>query len=143
MTVKSFVAATLVALLSVGGISQLGSFEALAQENVSASAAKPDTAAKKPAKPRGRLPNHYAKVVTGDQRNEIYKLQQSYSLRIDELKAEIAKLEAKMQEEIDAVLSKEQLERIHQLAEEAKARRQAAAAKRAAAKKAEAGQAST
>ena len=143
MTVKSFVAATLVALLSVGGISQLGTFEALAQENVPASAAKPDTAAKKATKPTGRLPNHYAKVVTGDQRNQIYQVQQSYSLRINELKAEIAKLEAQMQEEIEAVLSKEQLERVHQLTEEAKTRRQAAAAKRAAAKKAEASQAST
>lgn len=79
-------------------------------------------AVKERAKPRGRLPAYYARVVTPQQRESIYKIQETYAEKLEALRAQLAELEAKMGEEIKAVLSPEQLKKVDEFAAEAKAR---------------------
>ncbi len=82
-------------------------------------------AKKKPAKPRGRLPVYYSRVVTPDQREEIYSIQQKYEPEVAKLEAELEALRGKIQAEVEGVLSKEQLAQVQKLTEEAAARRAA------------------
>jgi len=90
-------------------------------------------AAEKPARaaPRGRLPNYYRQVVTLEQREEIYKIQKSYAAQIEPLEMQIAALEMKRDQEVEAVLSAEQLEKVKALVAEAKQLRAERAAERA------------
>ena len=44
-----------------------------------------DSAAKPRAKPRGRLPAYYAKVVTPQQKEQVYSIQAQYEPKIDAL----------------------------------------------------------
>ncbi len=74
-------------------------------------------------KPRRRLPNHYAKVVTPEQRQQIYVIQEEYNKQIDVLLEQIEELEAKRDTAIEATLSAEQLEQIAALKAEAEAKR--------------------
>lgn len=110
-------------LLSVGS--------PLAQEKQAGDA--PATAKPARAKPRGRLPNYYRQVVTLEQRDKIYAIQQSYSAQLEALEKQIAELEAKRDAEIEAVLTPEQREKVKTLVQEAQKRREAAAAARKAA----------
>ncbi len=93
--------------------------------------------AKPQKKPRGRLPNYYTKVVTPEQRKEIYSIQQGYASQIEELEVSLANLRAKRDKEVAAVLSAEQLEKVEKLREEAAERRKkkGGAAKKTAATK--------
>lgn len=87
------------------------------------------------AEPSGRLPTYYSEIVTQDQRLKIYSIQSGYNTKIEQLEAEIAKLEAAMKKEMEAVLTQPQLERLEELAKEDEIRRQKnEAAKRAAEK---------
>lgn len=91
------------------------------------------------AEPSGRLPTYYSEIVTQDQRLKIYTIQSGYNTKIEQLEAEIAKLEAAMKKEMEAVLTPPQLERLEELAKEDEIRRQKnEAAKRAAEKAASA-----
>ncbi|PQO36007.1 hypothetical protein DTL21_08765 [Bremerella cremea] len=91
------------------------------------------------AEPSGRLPTYYSEIVTQDQRLKIYTIQSGYNTKIEQLEAEIAKLEAAMKKEMEAVLTQPQLERLEELAKEDEIRRQKnEAAKRAAEKAASA-----
>lgn len=91
------------------------------------------------AEPSGRLPTYYSEIVTQDQRLKIYSIQSGYNTKIEQLEAEIAKLEAAMKKEMEAVLTQPQLERLEELAKEDEIRRQKnEAAKRAAEKAASA-----
>ena len=87
------------------------------------------------AEPSGRLPAYYGEIVTQDQRLKIYQIQSGYSTKIEQLKAEIEKLDTAMKKEMEAVLTQPQLERLKELAQEDELRRQKnEAAKRAAEK---------
>ncbi|HEV3344129.1 MAG TPA: hypothetical protein VG125_27385 [Pirellulales bacterium] len=105
---------------------------ALAQQD-SKPAAKADAkaadgkTAKPRAKPRGRLPAYYSKVVDGQQREKIYKIQQQYEPKISALKAELQALQEKVDAEVEAVLTPEQQATVKKLTEEAKAKRKHAA----------------
>ncbi len=72
---------------------------------------------------RGRLPAYYARVVSGDQRESVYKIQRSYAPKLQELTKQLQQLRAMRDKEIDAILTPEQLARVKQLREEARQRR--------------------
>jgi hypothetical protein len=79
---------------------------------------------KAPRKVRGRLPDYYIQVVTVEQREEIYAIQEGYWPKIDKLEAELAELRAKMKKEIEGVLSAEQRQEVKELEKAAEQRRQ-------------------
>lgn len=93
----------------------------------------------KRAEPSGRLPTYYGEIVTQDQRLKIYKIQSGYNAKIEQLEAEIKKLEEAMKKEMEAVLTQPQLERLKELAKEDELRRQKNEAAKKAAEKADAG----
>jgi hypothetical protein len=72
---------------------------------------------------KGRLPPYYSVIVTEGQRREIYRIQERYAARIDELKAQLAALEEERDGEIEAVLSAKQRERLQKVRDEALAKR--------------------
>lgn len=125
MTSKTL-AVTLIALF--GFLGAVTTFSKLSAQDAAEATAKP-------AEPSGRLPTYYGEIVTQDQRLKIYEIQSGYSTKIDQLKAEIEKLETAMKKDMEAVLTKPQLERLKELAQEDELRRQKnEAAKRAAEK---------
>lgn len=117
----SFVVSTVV-LLSAVSLS-------LAQQDPSKPASKSDAKAadgkttKPRAKPRGRLPAYYSKVVDGQQREKIYSIQQQHEPKIAALKAELKAAQDKLNAEVEAVLTPEQQATVKKLTEEAKAKR--------------------
>lgn len=82
-------------------------------------------AAPKRAKPRGRLPVYYSRVVSQEQREEIYALQAKYQTQIAKLLLEVEKLEMQRDKEVREVLTDEQREKVDALVAEAKAKREA------------------
>jgi hypothetical protein len=111
----------------------------LAQQDSSKPASKSEAkaaeskTAKPRAKPRGRLPAHYGKVVDGQQRERIYAIQKQYEPKIAALKAELQALQDKLNGEVEAVLTPDQQATVKKLAEEAKAKRKTAASSSASA----------
>ena len=83
----------------------------------------PPPAKKERAKPRGRLPSYFARVVTEKQREEIYGIQTAYAEQLDKLREQIVQLESKRDKEVDQVLSAEQLAQVKELRDQAKAKR--------------------
>jgi hypothetical protein len=83
---------------------------------------KSPAAAKTPAKPKGRLPNYYGQVVSGEQREKIYAIQAKYAAEIESLQAKLAELDGKVIAEVEAVLTSEQRERVAKLRSEAAAK---------------------
>jgi len=79
--------------------------------------------AKARAKPRGRLPAFYGRVVSGDQKDKIYAIQQSYEPKIADLQAQLKALTDKRDAEIAAVLTADQKTKVDQLSADAKAKR--------------------
>ncbi len=77
---------------------------------------------------RGRLPMFYSRVVTSEQREQIYAIQRKYQKQIDELTAQLRALQAQRDEEIHAVLTPEQQKQIAAWMEELRQRREAARA---------------
>lgn len=96
-----------------------------APEKKAGDATKPaaGAAAKPRAKPRGRLPAYYARVVSGDQRDKIYAIQQSYEAKIADLQAQLKALTDKRDAEVAAVLTADQKAKVDQLAADAKSKR--------------------
>jgi len=90
---------------------------------------------KKRSKPRGRLPHHYGKVVSEDQRLKIYEIQKDFLVKIEKLLSELATVRKEMDKEVESVLKPDQIKRVKELAAEAEARRKQRAAERAAASK--------
>jgi membrane protein involved in colicin uptake len=78
---------------------------------------------------KGRLPNHYAEVVTEKQREEILKIREEYQPKIDALQTQLDALKKERDEKVSAVLTEEQKKKVEEAA--------AAAAKARAEKKAE------
>jgi hypothetical protein len=83
---------------------------------------------------RGRLPAYYNRVVDPKQREKIYAIQREYAPKIDALKAQLAELTAERDENVEAVLTPEQLSAVEKLRAEAKVKRARAKAAKAAAK---------
>lgn len=89
--------------------------------------------AKTRAKPRGRLPNHYAKIVTPKQREQIYAIQSKHAEKIDALRAELKALEQALAAEVESVLTPEQRKQLQAILDAAKKPKSAAADSAAAA----------
>ncbi len=72
-----------------------------------------------------RLPNYYARVVSDDQRQQIYEIQDKHSPQIDELQKQLDEAVAARDKEIEGVLTEEQIARVKEYEEEAQQRRAA------------------
>ena len=108
------------------GLLVAGSVSAQQAEPADAKAEVKQTEKKKrkpAAKPRGRLPNFYNKVVSETQRVKIYDIQKKYNAQIEELQAQLKALLAKRDAEVEAVLTPEQREKVAAIAAEAKTKR--------------------
>lgn len=79
-------------------------------------------------KPKGRLPPYYKDVVTEKQRDEIYTIQAKYEPQIDELQAQIDKLQEKRDAEIEKLLNASQKSKLEKLKAEKSKKKAAAAA---------------
>lgn len=64
---------------------------------------------------KGRLPAFYKNVVNEEQRSKIYEIQQKYASQIEDLQSQLESVRKKQTEEIEAVLSKEQLDKVTSL----------------------------
>lgn len=95
---------------------------------------KAEVKKKERAKPRGRLPNYFAAVVSQSQREQVYAIQARYAKQIDDLQRQIDELEATRDKEVDGVLTPEQLEKVNAKRAEAKAKRAARSKKSTASK---------
>jgi Spy/CpxP family protein refolding chaperone len=84
------------------------------------------------AKRRGRLPAHYAAVVTEQQRDQIFKIEDDYRPKIEALSAQLNTLKKEQSDKIAAVLTPAQKKQVEEAA--AKAKSNAAKAKSNAAK---------
>lgn len=89
---------------------------------------------KKEAKKSHRLPPYYKDVVTQEQRDKIYKIQDDFNPKIDALEAQLKKAKKEQTDKIEALLTPEQKKKIE--AAEAKAKEEQAK-KKADKKKAE------
>jgi len=89
-----------------------------------------DAAVAKPRTGGHRLPAYYKDVVTQEQREAIYRIQEEYGAKIAEAKARMADLQQQQAAKIEALLKPEQKQKIDQLRAAAAAKRQAKAAAR-------------
>lgn len=78
---------------------------------------------------RNRLPMFYSRVVTAEQREQIYAIQNKYQKQIDELTAQLHAVESQRDEEIRAVLTPEQQKQIDAWMAELQQKRAAARSK--------------
>jgi len=69
-------------------------------------------AAKKEKEVKGTLPPYFKDVVSEEQRSKIYSIQAKYRQQIDDLQSQLEELRKKQSDEIDAVLTKEQLDKV-------------------------------
>ncbi|MDR2755836.1 MAG: hypothetical protein LBC20_09035 [Planctomycetaceae bacterium] len=61
-----------------------------------------------------RLPNGYRNVVTKEQREDIYTIQKNYAELIELLKIRIALLELECDQQVDALLTSDQVQKVRQ-----------------------------
>ena len=92
---------------------------------------------------KGRLPAYFKNVVTEEQKSKIYDIQSKYAAQIEDLQSQLEALRKKQTEEIDAVLTKEQLDKVTALRDEANAKKKKATPKKSDAAKADTAKAST
>lgn len=93
----------------------------------------PKAADQKPARKfRGRLPNYYREVVTEEQREAIYAIQQEYADKIDAIRKQLDALIAERDAKVEGVLTPEQRKQVEKLREQAQAEREKRRAERAA-----------
>lgn len=93
-----------------------------------APAVKPAVVKPERAKPRGRLPAYYARVVSATQREKIYDIQAKFDEQLKMLEEQLAALVSQRDSEVEAVLTDEQKQQIAGFEAEAKARRGAGGA---------------
>lgn len=74
------------------------------------------------AKPRGRLPAYYSRVVTPEQRAEIYDIQGKFNEQIEQLQMQLQTLIEQRDSEVEMVLTEEQRKQVAAYVEEARAR---------------------
>ena len=101
---------------------------AVGQQNAADIKAARNVARKNEA--QGRLPAYYGQIVDEGQRQRIYQIQANYHPQIESLLAQVEALTVKRDEEIRAVLSPEQRQRLDTLINGAKANRAAKAAQK-------------
>ncbi|MDO4630008.1 MAG: hypothetical protein Q4C70_12575, partial [Planctomycetia bacterium] len=77
----------------------------------------------RPGTRRGMFPMGFRDVITNEQRDKIYEIQQKYRPRMEELEAEMEKLRLEMRQEIETVLTPEQIQKVRAREEEMRARR--------------------
>lgn len=82
---------------------------------------------KERAKPKGKLPNYYSDVVSGEQREKIYAIQAKFAAEIEKLQEQLKALEAKVDAEVEAVLTPEQKDKVAKAAAASKTKRAATA----------------
>ena len=75
------------------------------------------------AKSRVRLPNYYAVVVDPQQREKIYAIQREYAPKIQELRNKLAALVKDRDAKVAKVLTPEQLKKVEELRDKARAKR--------------------
>lgn len=121
---RGVIVSTLLSALLLGA--GLSSKQSSAQDKKPATTEKKE--AKERAKPRGRLPNFFSKVVTEEQKEKIYKVQAAHADKIASLSAQMKEELAKQKAEIDAILTPEQLEKVKALVAEDTAQRASKAA---------------
>ncbi len=80
-------------------------------------------AAEKSKVPKGRLPPHYAKVVTEEQREKIYIIQEEYRTKIEAARAQLNALVKEQKDKISAVLTEEQIKKLEDFQTPAKAKK--------------------
>jgi hypothetical protein len=73
---------------------------------------------------RGRLPAYFSAIVTSQQREKIYLIQQRYDQQLDELRMQVEQLISERDRELDAVLTAEQLAIVQQKRADAQKRRE-------------------
>ncbi len=86
-----------------------------------------DDDAKPKAESRHRLPPHFADVVTEEQREAIYKLQDEHGPDIEAHEAKLAALKKKLDDAIRNVLKPDQLKKIDEATAKRRASRRASA----------------
>jgi len=99
----------------------------LAQPSFGQQAGNADSA-KAPAtrkKPAGRLPAHFAAVVSQKQRESIYKIQADFESQLEKLQSQMDALLAERDQTVDNVLTAEQLADVNKKRDEAKKKRAA------------------
>lgn len=72
---------------------------------------------------RGMLPMGFRDVITNEQRDKIYEIQKKYRPRMEELEAEMVKVRQEMRQEIETVLTQEQLQKVRTREQEIRNRR--------------------
>jgi hypothetical protein len=77
----------------------------------------------KPQRSIRRLPTYYSRVVTQEQREEIYEIQETYTKELEAIEMELKNKQKERDLAIEAVLKPEQLEEVKRLLAEAKKRR--------------------
>jgi hypothetical protein len=80
-------------------------------------------ATEKSKAPKGRLPPHYAKVVTQQQREKIYNIQEEYRTKIEAARAQLDALVKEEKDKISAVLNEEQKKKVEEFQTTAKAKK--------------------
>ncbi|MBM4001251.1 MAG: hypothetical protein FJ297_17245 [Planctomycetes bacterium] len=94
-------------------------------EKAAARESEPGSGKAEKAKPRGRLPMFFSRVVDERQRERIYAIQKQFDARIAEMTAQLKDLQSQRDAEILAVLTTAQQEEIAALNEDLKKRREA------------------
>jgi hypothetical protein len=70
---------------------------------------------------RGQLPTYFKKLgLRDDQVQKVYRVRATYKTKIDELKAKIDKLRAEEKEDLEKILTPEQVKRLKELRSGAK-----------------------
>ncbi|MGA2798496.1 MAG: hypothetical protein ABSE63_13020 [Thermoguttaceae bacterium] len=80
----------------------------------------PPKATEKNKVSKGRLPPHYAKVVTAEQREKIYNIQEEYRTKIEAARAQLDALLKEEKDKISAVLTEEQKKKVEEFQTAAK-----------------------
>lgn len=98
---------------------------AVSLNSVGQEAKKADPKAKAGAKEKvkGRLPAYYKDVVTDEQRDQIYAIQAKYAKQLEDLQSQVDAAKAKLNGEIEALLSPEQKEKLAKAKAEAEAKK--------------------
>ena len=116
---KGVVKSRIASLLAVGLLAS-GSLLWAAEESAPT---KPKADASKKAETRRRLPPHYADVVTEEQREAIYKIQDEHAPEIEAQEAKLMAVRKKLDDAVRGVLKPDQLKKVDEAAAAAAKRR--------------------
>ncbi len=73
--------------------------------------------------PKGHLPPYYTKVVTEEQREKIYSIQEEYRTKIEAARAQLDALVNEEKDKISAVLTEEQKKKVEEFQSAAKTKK--------------------